>query len=141
MGLSTPPTRPPAIPPFKTYIYKRVKKNKLLVDVYLPSNPKTQPLPVTLYIPGGGWTSVDRTDYSRPLFYELLSYGFVVCCINYRLLPESSFTEQKEDVKDVETWIRQRLPGKLERIGVKIDGNKIVVGGGSAGGHLALLTV
>jgi len=61
--------------------------------------------------------------------------------MGYRLLPETSFTELTEDVKDVETWIRQVLPAEMKKIGVKVDGNKLVVVGGSTGGHLALLTV
>ena len=65
----------------------------------------------------------------------------MVCCMNYRLLPETSFAELTEDVKRIETWIKQDLPAEIRKIGVKVDCNKLVVVGGSAGGHLALLTV
>jgi acetyl esterase/lipase len=141
MGLAAPPIRPPAITPFNTYVYKHVNSNDLKVDVYLPSNPGAGPLPVALYIPGGGWMGVDRDDYSRPLFDELLSKGFLVCCMDYRPVPETSFTEVTEDVKRIETWIRQDLPVEIGIAGVKVDCNKLVVVGASAGGHLALLTV
>ena len=117
----------------ETYVYKHVNNGELKVDVYLPSHPKVGPLPVALYIPGGGWIGVDRTDYSRPLFHELLFNGFVVCCIDYRLLPETSFTELMEDVKRIETWIRHDLPLEIGKVGVKVDCNKLVVVGGSAG--------
>jgi acetyl esterase/lipase len=137
MSIPTP-IRPPAIEAFKTYVYKQVNDTKLYVDVYLPSTPNAGPLPVALYIPGGGWVSVNRGDYSRPLFHELLSYNFVICCIDYRLLPETSFAELAKDLTAAETWVRNVLP---EKICKKVDGNKVVVLGGSAGGHLALLTV
>ncbi|KFY67205.1 hypothetical protein V496_01684 [Pseudogymnoascus sp. VKM F-4515 (FW-2607)] len=132
--------RPPVIKPFKTYVYKHVDDINLHVDVYLPSTPNAGRLPVALYIPGGGWVSVNRADYSRPLFHELLSYNFVICCIDYRLLPETSFAELMKDVTAVETWIRSVLPVEMQMIGRKLDDNKVVVLGGSAGGHLALLT-
>lgn len=139
--MSIPPIRPPAIEAFETYVYKQVNDTKLYVDVYLPSTPNAEPLPVALYIPGGGWVSVNRGDYSRPLFHELLSYNFVICCMDYRLLPETPFAELTKDLTDVETWVRNVLPAEMEMIGKKVDGNKVVVLGGSAGGHLALLTV
>ncbi|OBT60132.1 hypothetical protein VE03_10723, partial [Pseudogymnoascus sp. 23342-1-I1] len=139
MSLPTP-IRPPVVEPFKTYVYKHVNNTKLYVDVYLPSTPNAGPLPVALYMPGGGWVSVSRADYSRPLFYELLSYNFVICCMDYRLVPETSFAELEKDLTDVEPWIRTALPMEMEMIGKKVDGNKVVVLGGSAGGHLALLT-
>ena len=72
---------------------------------------------------------VDRDDYGRPLFDELLSKGFLVCCMDYRLVPETSFTEVTEDVKRIETWIRQDLPVEIGIAGVKVDCNKLVVVG------------
>ncbi|OBT59948.1 hypothetical protein VE03_10333 [Pseudogymnoascus sp. 23342-1-I1] len=139
MSLPTP-IRPPVIKPFKTYVYKHVNNTKLYVDVYLPSTPNAGPLLVALYIPGGGWVSVNRADYSRPLFHELLSYNFVICYMDYRLSPETPFAEVKKDVMAVETWVRDVLPSEMKKKAREVDGNKVVVLGGSAGGHLALLT-
>ncbi|XMA20928.1 hypothetical protein WAI453_013719 [Rhynchosporium graminicola] len=136
-----PPIRPPAIIPFNTYVYEHVNNIDLKADVYLPSSPSTGPLPVALYIPGGGWIGVDRDDYSRPLLFVLLSQGFVDCCMDCRLVPETSFAELKEDVKCIETWIIQDLSVKIVFPGVKVDCTKLVVVGASAGGQLALLAV
>jgi acetyl esterase/lipase len=61
--------------------------------------------------------------------------------MDYRLLPESTFNEQLEDVKDVESWVRGKLSSELEETGLKADIDKIVVVGASAGAHLALLIV
>ena len=137
MSLPTP-IRPPVTKPYKTYVYKHVNDIiKLRVDVYLPSTPNAGPLPVALYIPGGEWVSVNRADYSRPLFHELLSYNFVICCIDYRLLPETSFAELTKDLTDVEPWIRNVLPVEMEMIGKKVDDNKVVVSRRGSEGWLA----
>lgn len=84
--------------------------------------------------------SGDRTDYSRPLFHDFLSLNFVVCSMDYRLLPETSLTGLMEDVRDVEPWLRQVLPTEMMKERVEVDGERLVVVGASAGGHLALLT-
>lgn len=67
----------------------------------------------------------------------------MVCSMDYRFLPESTFEEQCSDVRDMEAWIHTELQQKLEGEGieVKIDKGRIIVAGASAGAHLALLTV
>ena len=61
--------------------------------------------------------------------------------MDYRLLPETSLSEQLNDVKDVEPWLRTKLPRELKDDDISVDTEKIVVVGASAGAHLALLTV
>jgi acetyl esterase/lipase len=141
MALSPPPTRPPALIPSKTYVYKRVNNITLKIDIFLPPTPNIEPLPIMLFIHGGGWIGSNRTDYSRPLFHDFLSLNFVVCSMDYRLLPETTFTGLTEDVRDVEPWLRQVLPVEMKKEGVDVDGERLVVVGASAGAHLALLTV
>jgi len=94
-----------------------------------------------LFIHGGGWIGSNRTDYCRPLFYQCLTLNYIILSMDYRLLPESTFNEQLEDVKDVESWIRSKVFSELEETGLKADIDKIVVVGASAGAHLALLIV
>ena len=94
-----------------------------------------------LFIHGGGWTGGTRSDYCRPLFQHFLSLGFIVGSMDFRLLPETSFAGQLEDVRDVEPWLRHVLPSHLHRDGMNLTVNDIVVVGASAGAHLALLTV
>jgi hypothetical protein len=64
---------------------------------------------------------------SKTVFYK------TVCSMAYRLLPETIFREQLEDVRDIEPWLRNKLQDA--------DGRKIVVAGTSAGALLAMLTV
>ena len=139
MSASAPPDRPPTL--FETYTYKNIGTIELKVDVHLPSTPYAGACPVILYIPGGGWIGCSRTDYSSALFHSFLSLCSIVCCINYRLLPETHISGLIDDVKSIESWIKEVLPMKMRDIGVEVDHSKIVVVGGSAGGHLALLTV
>jgi len=144
------PARPQTLPISKTCIYKTVPNGKsyisIPVDVYLPSGEEItahgdDACPILLYIHGGGWIGGNRSDYSRPLFLDFLALGFVVASMDYRLLPETSFEGQQGDIKDIEPWLRQQLPIELEDAGLRCDTDKIIVAGGSAGAHLALLTV
>jgi acetyl esterase/lipase len=50
--------------------------------------------------------------------------------MDYRLLPESSFDEMQEDVRDIEPWLRQKLQAEMTE-DVCIDDTKIVVVGAS----------
>lgn len=141
----TPPPRPKALPISKTVFYKTVGKTSIAVDIYYPTvQHGSQTLrPIMLYIHGGGWTGGNRGDYPRPLFRRFLLQDFIVCSMDYRLLPETSFGEQLEDVRDMEPWLRNKLQDELKGAGLEVgtDGRKIVVVGGSAGALLALLTV
>ena len=96
--------------------------------------------PIMLYIHGGGWVGGNRADCSRLLLIRFLQQGFVVCSMDYRLRPESTFKEMQEDVRDIEPWLRQKLQAEVTE-DVSIDNEKIVVVGASSGALLALLTV
>lgn len=150
-----------SIPAPLTFTYREVDGLKIEADVYVPvpatassatlhggSAASKTKYPVALFIHGGGWVGGIRTDFPRTLLYDFLDRGFVFVSIDYRLLPEVGFVEgQLDDVRAVEGWIRRgELQGELSRVNskdtdVEIDGAEIVVIGGSAGGHLASLTV
>ncbi|KAH8811042.1 Alpha/Beta hydrolase protein [Xylogone sp. PMI_703] len=135
-------------PETKTYIYKSVGEIDIEVDVLyfdFPGEVSTpsQPRPILLNIHGGGWISGIRSNWCRPLIYEFLQRGFVVASIDYRLVPESDFvTEQLEDIRDTEIWLKNVLPDILKRDGgsVEVDTESIVVSGESAGSLLAAFT-
>ena len=63
--------------------------------------------------------------------------------MDYRLLPETPFQGQLEDIQDVEPWLRYQLQASLkaDNLDCKVDGENLLVVGASAGAHLALLTV
>lgn len=142
MANSVSRIRPPPLPVYRTCIWKTVDEVKIALDIYLPHiNSYGRELPIMLFIHGGGWISSNKTDYSRPLFHEFLSLGFVVVSIDYRLLPETPLQGQLEDIRDIESWLKQKLSSELSETVFRLSTTNIVVTGGSAGAHLALLTV
>jgi len=153
-------TRPPPLTPTATFIYKVVPSKTLTslipsgtsiviqpvpikADIYLPVTLSAGKNKLLLFIHGGGWIHSNRTDYGPPLIKRLLSSGFVICSMDYRLCPETSFSGTCEDVKDIEGWLQNELQSALQKegFGVKINTQSIAVVGASAGAHLALLTV
>jgi acetyl esterase/lipase len=141
MKAFTIPPHPPALPISKTCIYKTIGKVAIPIDVYLPTEADFAHPPIMLFIHGGGWTGGNRTDYSRPLFHDFLSLGFIVTSMDYRLLPETKLEGQLEDIRDVEHWLRNGLGPEVKESFRGIQDDKIIVVGASAGAHLALLTV
>lgn len=97
----------PPMEPSLTYTYKQVENTIINLDVFLPSKrdgAHNISSPVMLFIHGGAWIGGNRQEFSRPVFEEFLSHGFVVVSTDYRLVPESSFVNgQLEDIRDVAT--------------------------------------
>src|SRR6266536_784517 len=112
-------TRPTPLVIFKTCCYKHVGGVSIAIDVYFPACCNGAPSPIMLFIHGGGWIGSNRTDYCRALFYQFLALNFIVLSMDYRLLPETTFNEQLEDVKHVESWIRGKVSSELEETGLK----------------------
>jgi len=88
--------------------------------------------PVLIYIHGGGWVLGDIDSY------DLTTYGiakslpsFLVVSIDYRRAPQDPFPAALEDIDKVYRFLI------AHQISYKIDVNRIVVAGDSAGGNLA----
>ncbi|MCM8820396.1 MAG: alpha/beta hydrolase [Candidatus Omnitrophica bacterium] len=110
-------------------VYAEINGEKLLMDIYIPENQK--PLPLVVWIHGGGWKKGSKENCYPAL--RLLPYGYAVASINYRLTGIASFPAQLEDCKSAIRYLRAN--------GAKYNLNteKIGVWGSSAGGHLAAL--
>jgi len=102
------------------------------LDLFLPTAPqnKDKPIHVVVWIHGGGWSMGDKT---MGPFFPLLSNGFAVASINYRLTREATFPAQIYDCKAAIRWLRAHGSE------YNLDTSKIGVWGGSAGGHLVAL--
>lgn len=103
----------------------------LLLDLYLPIGTEG-PVPVIIWLHGGGWRIGDRKlgpDF-RERFAEC---GFAMASIEYRLSSEATFPAQIHDVKAAIRWLRS----VANEYG--LDSGNIGLWGSSAGGHLAAL--
>jgi acetyl esterase/lipase len=105
---------------------------QLLCDIWSPSDGKVSGL-AFIYYHGSGWGSLDKDYFTRPIFCHLVAQGHTVMDVAYRLVPEVDIYGMIGDVKRAIAWMKDNA----ERYGV--DPGKIVLGGSSAGGHLALL--
>jgi acetyl esterase/lipase len=103
--------------------------NDLVLDLYRPAS-ATRPLPVVVFLHGGGWSGGTRTtgpDFKRFFAQD----GFAMVSIEYRLTPSVTFPTDVEDVKTAVRWLRANAAK------YNLDGARIGLWGTSAGGHLA----
>ena len=105
---------------------------QLLCDIWRPADGDVSGL-AFVYFHGGAWSIGDKDTYTRPFFRHLVAQGHTVMDVAYRLCPEVDIYGMNGDVKHAIAWMK----ANATRYGVNPD--KIVLGGGSAGGHLALL--
>lgn len=112
------------------------------LDLYLPSPPAVRTwlkppaggyqtrLPLVVYIHGGGFLTGRKED-TVPL--ELLSEGYAVASIGYRVSSDAKFPAQVEDCKSAIRWLRAHAAE------FALDPARIGVFGESAGGYLAAM--
>ena len=105
---------------------------QLLCDVWRPAAGDVSGL-AFVYFHGSGWYLFDKDLGTRPFFRHLVAQGHTVMDVAYRLYPEVDIYGMIGDVKRAIAWMK----ANASRYGVNPE--KIVLGGGSAGGHLALL--
>ena len=105
---------------------------QLLCDVWRPADGDVSGLGF-IYFHGSGWYLFDKDLGTRPFFRHLVAQGHTVMDVAYRLCPEVDIYGMIEDVQRAIVWM------KAEASHYGVDAEKIVLGGGSAGGHLALL--
>jgi acetyl esterase/lipase len=89
--------------------------------------------PVVFYIHGGSWTFGDKREQGRPMLHEFVERGWVAVVINYRLAPRYPWPAQIEDSMRALGWIKKNVATYGG------DPDRVVISGGSAGGHLAAL--
>ncbi|MCE9604122.1 MAG: alpha/beta hydrolase [Planctomycetia bacterium] len=105
-----------------------------MLDLYLPKKPKSdRPLPVVVFVHGGGWKSGSRKSYSSGAGELAMQGRYAAVTIGYRLSGTAPWPAQIHDCKAAIRWIRAHAKE------LNIDPDRIGCTGGSAGGHLALL--
>jgi acetyl esterase/lipase len=104
-------------------------------DVALPAPAAQGPAPPwVVLVHGGGWTAGDKRLY-WPQLAILSSLGYAAATVNYRLArdPSRAFPVPPSDVACALAAIARESP----RLGA--DGDRMVLVGGSSGGHLVAL--
>ncbi len=99
-----------------------------VLDLYMPKN-ASGPLPVVIHVHGGGWAIGEKGG--GPL--GLVSEGYAIAEVEYRLSQEAKFPAQADDVKAAVRWLRANAAE------YGLDGDRFGIIGESAGGHLASL--
>lgn len=133
-----------AATPGKSFVYKSSGGESQKLEVFFPKNhnPSTARAPALLLFHGGGWRSGDRSKLRAVCVY-FASRGMVAATADYRkhtkeaaakLPPGESFKRIcVTDGKSAIRWMKQHA----SELGV--DPERLVVGGGSAGAHIAVL--
>ncbi|TDE44885.1 alpha/beta hydrolase [Flavobacterium rhamnosiphilum] len=111
-------------------VYTQVGDWEGRVDLYLAPNSKER-TPVIINIHGGGWKSgVKETQGGFNTYFK---EGFAVANMEYRLTGQATAPAAIEDTRCLLIYLIKNAKE------LNIDVNKIVIMGGSAGGHLALM--
>ena len=107
--------------------------NPLLADLWSPT-PDAVPTGLSIvFVHGGGWRIGDKDMLTRPFFRRLAAQGHTVLDIAYTLCPEGDVPTMIAEVKEAVLWL------KAHSREYGLDPERVVLMGGSAGGHLALL--
>jgi len=112
-------------------VYTKVGDWNGRMDIYYqPQNEK--PTPVMINIHGGGWKN--GVKEAQGGFTPFFNAGFSVVNVEYRM---TNYATAPAAVEDLRCALIYMIKNAKQ---FNIDVNKIVVMGGSAGGHLALMT-
>lgn len=103
---------------------------RLALDAAFPRHSDEKPLPVAVYVHGGGWSGGSRQ--AGDVFLPMLARGgYLAVSISYRLTGEDTWPAQLHDCKAAIRFLR----ANADELG--IDAERIGVWGHSAGGHLS----
>jgi acetyl esterase/lipase len=99
-------------------------------DLYLPRNKTDQPFPLVIWIHGGAWMmGIKEWDNVK----YLVHHGYAIASVDYRFSTEIPFPAQIQDCNAALNFILAQATN------YGVSSGRFVVGGGSAGGQLALL--
>lgn len=102
------------------------------LDIYLPQQASvTGPLPVLVYIHGGGWQMGSKV-MARTQIMELVNSGrFAAVSVGYRLGWDAAWPAQSDDLQAALRWVRANAQQ------FALDATRVCAFGASAGAHIA----
>jgi acetyl esterase len=133
-----------APPAGKLYVYKKSAGRRRELEVYFPPNhdPSKAKVPGLILFHGGGWTGGTLTQFRTACQY-FASRGLVTATVEYQMLAKQDVKQLPKgesfkwvcitDAKSAIRWFKEHA-GELG-----VDPQRIITGGGSAGGHIAVL--
>ena len=102
------------------------------LDLYFPKESSSSPVPVLLFMHGGGWARGYK-EWMGFMAPAITCLPAIFISVGYRLAPRAKFPDQPEDCWEALKWVYQNI----KHYGG--DCNKLFIGGHSSGGHLAAL--
>ena len=123
---------PPVIAGAKVETYRTVGSTELKVWIIEPADKGTKPRPAIVFFFGGGWTSGTPAQF-EPQARHLAARGMVALLADYRVKSrqDAKPADCVADAKACVRWVRANATR------LSLDPERLAVGGGSAGGHLA----
>lgn len=127
----------------KPYVYKTSAGKERQMEIYFPENhdPAKSKVPGVILFHGGGWSGGTLAQFRVACAY-FASRGLVCATAEYQMLgkdsPKLPAGESKKrvcvtDAKSAIRWFKQHAAE------LGIDPDRIITGGGSAGGHISAL--
>ncbi len=128
----------------KSYVYKNSAGQQCEMEIYFPPNhdPSKSKVPGLVMFHGGGWSGGSLSQFRTACSY-FASRGLVAATANYRMLSAADSKQLPDgetrkrvcvtDAKSAIRWFKQHA----DELG--LDPQRIITGGGSAGGHISAL--
>ncbi len=115
-------------------VYSEIGGKALHLHLLVPKK-ADKPLPLIIFIKGGGWgkDQPQKTFSFIPQLVPLAKNGYVVASVEHRTSQEAKFPAQLQDIKAAVRYLKENAEQ------FNIDPEKIGVWGSSSGGHLAAL--
>jgi len=132
------------VPPGKRYTYKHSAGKPRELEIYFPANhdPTKAKVPGVILFHGGGWGGGSLSQFRKACEY-FASRGLVCATAEYRMLSKGEAAKLPDgetrkrvcitDAKSAIRWFKQHA----DELG--IDPQRVITGGGSAGGHISAL--
>lgn len=116
---------------YGTYVDRSGATQELKLELLVPQG-VSGPVPVVVWLHGGGWKAGSRVPVPTRVS-NLCLRGYAVASVDYRLTTTALWPAQIQDVRGAVRWLRAHAAG------YGLDPERFAAWGDSAGGHLASL--